>query len=1105
MEMLNNIRAISKFESRTLFRSWFFRIFAIIGVLILTLFNLAMLLGDGPRWNMRAVSSVIPYVNLILFNVALSIIASFLASEFLKRDRKLDTTEVIYIRSMSNGEYVIGKTIGILKVFFALTVLFLTVSGIINLFLEEVSFDVFSYLVYPVLITFPTLVFILGLAYLLMMVVKNQAVTFVLLLGYIASCLFYLSHHFNHVFDFMAFSFPMVYSDMAGFADITGILLQRGSYLFMGLGFILFSVVFINRLEQSRPMWLVSLLLSLVFMGGGGLMMAWQIISAKNNLADRQEMMALESRYIGAPNVTVKRCDLEVAHRGDRLAAVAGMRVANEGGEPLTRAIFSLNPGLTVSSVTGEGGPLPFTRERHLVLVDLALAAGQSGDITLVYEGTIDENACYLDIDEEDRNLNFRIMIYPLNKKYSFLKPGYVLLTREAKWYPSSRLIYSKEKGMLNPAQFVDYTLKVTTTPGLTAISQGRRDEGEKGVFHFTNEKPLTDISLIIGRYREWAVTVDSVEYFLAVQEGHDYFRKFFTHVEDTVPYIIREVKEEYESKLELDYPFKRFGIVEVPVHFVSFPRVWTLAKEVMQPEMSLFPEKGMGMAVADFQFRQDRAEQQNKESGGEETEAERETAMLKDFLSSTLTSEARMFFGGNDGLRYFSSSFVAFPSYYTHAYYLHAKDWTFLNRAFESYWMKKTGETDRGYWAEALTDDDKANVLLQEKSFQKIVKEEEAGKISNVISAKGNYLFTMMESTTDPVAYRKTLAALLKRHSFSVLPFDTFAVSMEEAGNAGWKGMLTRVSGETPMAAFLVDNIRAVSFKKEERTWYGVSFKMTNTEPVRGLVKVGFRMGGGRGGGDFFFGRGQQENLSGERLVSIDGGKTLEIQVILDDEPRALVVNTLISKNLPSRLTFTLGKAEEINGIFEESIKMVDKPVVLARKNEFIVDNEGEGFTVTETANQTPLRALIAGETEEEEKYIPMRWRGPHQWKATISTGFYGSTVRSAHFIRSGDGIERATWVPALEEAGYYDIYTYIGKGEDTPMRGDDGDTEYHYIVHGDDGEEEVELMLKDAKNGWNHLGSFYVTPNNARVELTDRSKGRSVVADAVKWEKRD
>jgi len=61
----------------------------------------------------------------------------------------------------------------------------------------------------------------------------------------------------------------------------------------------------------------------------------------------------------------------------------------------------------------------------------------------------------------------------------------------------------------------------------------------------------------------------------------------------------------------------------------------------------------------------------------------------------------------------------------------------------------------------------------------------------------------------------------------------------------------------------------------------------------------------------------------------------------------------------------------------------------------------------------------------------------------------------------------------------------------------------EYHFSVYHDDGKEEVILGLKNIEYGWNHLGSYYLSPDSTKVELSNESPGRVVIADAVKWVK--
>ena len=142
MSMLSNIRSVAKYESKLLMRSWFFRIFLILAVLFLGIFNIAALLeqNNTGMWIMRALASNIPYINLLFLNTGQAIIAVFLSSEFLKADKKLDTSEVFYVHPLSNAEYVFGKTWGNLNVIIRLSLIIIAMVVLIN-FASELPLD----------------------------------------------------------------------------------------------------------------------------------------------------------------------------------------------------------------------------------------------------------------------------------------------------------------------------------------------------------------------------------------------------------------------------------------------------------------------------------------------------------------------------------------------------------------------------------------------------------------------------------------------------------------------------------------------------------------------------------------------------------------------------------------------------------------------------------------------------------------------------------------------------------------------------------------------------------------------------------------------------
>ena len=60
------------------------------------------------------------------------------------------------------------------------------------------------------------------------------------------------------------------------------------------------------------------------------------------------------------------------------------------------------------------------------------------------------------------------------------------------------------------------------------------------------------------------------------------------------------------------------------------------------------------------------------------------------------------------------------------------------------------------------------------------------------------------------------------------------------------------------------------------------------------------------------------------------------------------------------------------------------------------------------------------------------------------------------------------------------------------------------HFIVFHEGREEKVVIDLQNAQQGWILIGTFRLENGSARVELTDENKSSLVIADAVKWTKK-
>ncbi|MDR0395111.1 MAG: xanthan lyase [Tannerella sp.] len=474
MSALNNIRSVAKYESKLLMRSWFYRIFLILAVLFLCIVNFAMLISEDNSdfWMLKAISSNIPYLNLLFLNTGQAVIAVFLSSEFLKSDRKLDTSEVFYVHPLSNAEYVVGKIWGNLNVFFRLDLMIIAIVIIFNL-ASDVSVDWMAYATYFLLICVPTLIYIFGLSVSLMLILKNQAITFVILLGYIALTLFYIQDKFYYLFDYMVYSLPQVKSSIVGFTNWETLVNHRCIYLLLGLGFLCLSIFLFRRLPNTkygRYRWLV---LSGCFLTAGGTA-AWKHVASILNEADARALYTeINNRYVHTPKMVIESYDIRVEQHPETISSEVVMKgVALDSSAVFT---FCLNPSLTVREVKENDRDLSFHREHQIIQIDFGrdLPKGDTASFTMKYDGRVDPGFCYLDIPAEVLQQEYYVAMFRIDKAYGFQNDNYVLFTPETYWYPRPGTSYSSESPDWQQAYFSNFRLTVKTINGMRALSQG--------------------------------------------------------------------------------------------------------------------------------------------------------------------------------------------------------------------------------------------------------------------------------------------------------------------------------------------------------------------------------------------------------------------------------------------------------------------------------------------------------------------------------------------------------------------------------------------------------------------------------------------------------
>ena len=1000
MVSIHNIRSIARYETKTLLRSWFFRIFAIIAMVFLFFFNFGVLIesnGGSGEWWLKGLPSNIPYANILFLNVVQAVIAIFLASDFLKRDKKLDTTEVIYMRPMTNGEYVIGKTLGNLLVFVVLNFIILGIALIFNFIAKDTAVYWHNYLYYFLIISLPTLIFIMGLAFLVMSLIRNQAVTFVVLLGYVAITLFYITNNFYYLFDYMAFNIPLIYSDFVGFGNLKTILIHRGMYLGFGLAFICFAILLLRRLPHSEIMRWLSSVFGAIFFFGALYLGFLHVNSFTENKKLKEQMVSVNDEYLGTKQVAVRSYNIDLDHQGNSIACEVNMQVKNTRQEPIENVIFSLNPGLQISSISVNGDAQKFERDHGIIeLSDCRIAPGEQAKIVMNYQGCINETACFLDIDDKIKSEAYRAQMFQIDKRHAFITPTYVLLTRESNWYPIPGAGLGYKNKQWFSRQFSNYKLNVKTLPGLIPVSQGSMDKTEEG-FVFESSHAQSQISLSIGKYQQISKEVDGLEFNVFCLEGHDYFSSFFEDVKDTIPGVIAEVLQDFERDVDLFYPFERLSLVEVPIQFYAYERLLTGARENLQPEMILFPEKGLMIRNADFNGRFHSRRGFGRGDNENLTPEEKKIRVLRNFLSTFTMEQGRPNFNRSQGELQVEdrvNTNYAFPLFYNYAYYISSDEWLVIDRVFESY--KKQSTTNPRYSfardLQGLSEDEKGNLALLSQSFEEILLDPEQAQIAdNVIKLKGKTLFSIVKHKAKDDEFEDFLYAYLNGVKFQTSTIEQFNDALFDEFEIDLIPYLKNWFKSKELPAFLFGKNEAKKVLDGDQLKTMFKIKVTNTEDVEGVLSFNFRIGGG--GGRFGGMGGSAETVT--ELLYLEGNQTKEVSFLLNGNPRGVSINSLASKNIPAEIRIVFDNLEEDkDAVPYEGEKVLDDPVTLVEEHEIILDNEDPSFEVTEGYEESLLRKLLIKEKAEKEKYSGFfDWRPPRQWTLTTKSSFYGKT----------------------------------------------------------------------------------------------------------------
>ncbi|MEE9441891.1 MAG: hypothetical protein V3V99_04415 [candidate division Zixibacteria bacterium] len=1118
------IRCVAWYEAKLLFRSWAFRIFSILGIVILfgICVGMGTKIGGMPHF-MRALGGSLLLANLKMLNIYQGIIAAFMATEFLKRDRKHDTSQVIFTRSFSNIDYLLGKFLGIIGVFSALNAVIVLMTFFFDAFLSQAAFAWEPYFWFPLLVSLPTLIFVIGGSVLLVTLFRSQAVVFVAMLGFSLLSLIYLGRHFFFIFDAYMLYQPLVFSGFVGLGNWTDLFLLRGAYFILGLGMFFISVFMTKRLKQSNFANAAALVISIVCLVSSVLLGTTYLNSNYQSREYRQNLKLLSQSAPNTSTVSILENSLEIDWNGSIVSGQSTLRAANKNESSMDSLLFSLNPGLKVASISISGEEIEFSQDRFLIWAkpNMPLDLGETISVEIEYSGTIDDRYCYLDLPNDKLESEYSLWLFRIPKYYSFVTDRYLHLTPESGWYPVAGLQPGTAFPNSPARDFTKFNLSVSTPPGLTAISQGKVSTEEKNGrtdYSFTPVKLLPQISLTVGEYERRSLTVEDVEYSLYTLPGHDYYMEYFDQLSDTMATLITELKNEYEVHLGLEYPYEKFSLVEAPIQFYAYNRYWTIGQETVQPQVVYLTEMGTANSGCDFRMMRRSTTRSQERANQLEDPKVIQATYLNYFAKIDLLG----FLEGMRGLARHENVDIRFrilPNFISFMTNIHSDKWPLLNYAFESYFENRIKPPSQTRWRSwrGLTEQERANLALKEFSLNELISTSDVKDetVHAAVKSKGLSLLSLLEARSVNDEFTNEINNFVKANSFQNVTDSGLLAFASEAGSPDFSSDIETWYRDTTLAGYIFEDIESYNIIHDERTKTQVKFKVTNPTDVDGLIKISLRYQRQEANFGPWWARMQQQ-YDYSQMYYIPAQTLREIGFIIDQPPSSMTIDTYVSRNIPAILNhpFRDQQMRRKEAPVEKDSLMILVDNDSDSDGDYLVDNEDPGFTIIGIIPENWLRRNLRelfdiGEIED--PYVGIRsWDAPGIWLPTTGQKFHGKFIKSAMHKKSGTGENKIAWEIDLDASGDFDVYFYFEDesyerwwGHRNRNRNRDMGEKQFFVYH-EDGVDKILLDLDDAEEGWNYLGTYRLPAGSNKIEMTDKNRTQVVTADAIKWVKR-
>ena len=892
-------------------------------------------------------------------------------------------------------------------------------------------------------------------------------------------------------------------SDLAPRFAATEHILQRGSLLLFAGALVVWAAVAHQRSDgrSSRK----RLLLGILLAAAGAVGIGAVVHLCVEDLQAREAWLAAHQDIPSDRWPTVLHIQGDVViDPGRALDLDIEMQLAAPA-DP-TALVFSFNPGLAVTGVRLGNTEVPFLHNDGLLVIEPppGLARDAKTTLALVASGVPDPDFAYLDSSVAWRRESSRNGILWLGTAGGIFGKRYVALMPALRWLP----VPGPNLDGASRGHFPTVDLTVTVPDGWLVAGPGRGHRQDDGSYRFGPEAPVPEIGLFASRFERHAIEVPGVELELLLHPDHQRGLHHFADVGDLIESRLQRIFGE-AAAMGIPYPYDGFSVVEVPTYLRIYGGGLRLDTAMALPGMLLLREHGFPHS--------DLGRLDSLPTGGSPDAAKTskvlqiETLFSSEFdPGSASRALARNLVGfqvvgdgpGAQALDYVCGELgnevlnptgvrAIFPVIYTaHSSSVDASFGSTVTQMVRGL-RGQFYRDDRGGF---LTGPIQPPSVWERAAATSLVGFDFETNPARTIRAFGFRAGAAAFSIFDGMGRSRTaafLAELRRRHaggSFDAADFNAAASAI----GVDLPGLVGDWLNETALPGFMASGARVVRMADDEqgRPRYETTLHVRNGEPVAGLV----RLSHGR------FSRSYSDP------IRIPGNTAVEIGMVTPRPPEGLRLEPYLALNrMPVRID--LAAAEASDDADREPL-VGSRPSAWAPAVEgIVIDDLDPGFSVEDRAGDTRRRigtAIIEpGRQRELDQGLPVASQRAGEWsRATLATGWgkYRHTVAGSI---PGDGSAVAIFAADLPEPGRWRLEYHVpdrhGLGLWGPSYGALGTLGMTVIADG----QEVEIAYDGASTdiGWNEIDEFEFTSTRVRLEVSNRSDGEMVVADAIRW----